>query len=227
MLDVEAPATLAGVAQTPVHGFSFADSLTDPVAPDHHRVQYYEIFGCRALYEDGWKAVTYHPVQDTSVGFEDDRWELYHVAVDPSECHDLADREPERLAAMVDRWWVEARTYGVLPLDNRPFSDLVFGRPVAVPPRRRYLYHRDAAVVPEPVAVNVRNREHRIRAVGGRRPAPAPTRRPVEGVILAQGSGLGGWSLVRDRGAAGLRPQLRGPRGAPGRVSRADDAGAP
>ncbi len=194
VLGVEAPATLGGVAQTPIHGVSFADSLTDPAAPDHHRVQYYEIFGCRALYEDGWKAVTYHPVQDTSVEFEDDRWELYHVAVDPSECHDLADREPGRLAAMVARWWEEARTYGVLPLDNRPFSDLVFGRPVAVPPRRRYVYRRDTAVVPEPVAVNVRNRDHRIRAVVDV-PEPRPGVPPVEGVILALGSGLGGWSL--------------------------------
>ena len=93
------------------------------------------MFGCRALYQDGWKAVTYHPVQDTSVAFADDPWELYHVAVDPSECHDLAAAEPERLAAMVDRWWVEARTYGVLPLDNRPFSELVFGRPRPVAER--------------------------------------------------------------------------------------------
>jgi arylsulfatase len=194
VLGVEAPTDLGGVPQTPVHGVSFADSLTDAAAPDHHLVQYYEIFGCRALYEDGWKAVTYHPIQDTSVGFEEDGWELYHVAVDPSECHDLADREPARLQALIDRWWEEARRYGVLPLDNRPFSDLVFGRPVAVPPRQRYRYGRDAAVVPEPVAVNVRNREHRIRATVDV-PGLGPGGAPVEGVILAQGSGLGGWSL--------------------------------
>lgn len=199
VLGVEAPADLGGVPQTPVNGVSFADSLTDPAAPDHHLVQYYEIFGCRALYEDGWKAVTYHPVQDTSVGFEEDRWELYHVAVDPSECHDLADQEPERLRALVARWWEEARRYGVLPLDNRPFSDLVFGRPVAVPPRRRYVYRMDASVVPEPVAVNVRNREHRIRATVDV-PDPGPGGAPVEGVILAQGSGLGGWTLYVTEG---------------------------
>lgn len=194
VLGVDTPESLSGVVQSPLHGVSFADSLSDPGAPDHHRVQYYEMFGCRALYEDGWKAVTYHPVQDTSVGFEDDPWELYHVAVDPSECHDLAGAEPDRLRRLVDRWWEEARRYGVLPLDNRPFSELVFGRPVLVPPRRRYVYRRDAAMVPETVAVNVRNREHRIRATVDI-PAPGAGGRPVEGVILAQGSGLGGWSL--------------------------------
>ena len=199
VLGVEAPGDLGGVPQTPVHGVSFADSLTDAAAPDHHHVQYYEIFGCRALYEDGWKAVTYHPIQDTSVGFEEDGWELYHVAVDPSECHDLADREPGRLRALVDLWWEEARRYGVLPLDNRPFSDLVFGRPVAVPPRQRYVYRRDTSVVPEPVAVNVRNREHRILATVVV-PDRGPGGPPVEGVILAQGSGLGGWSLYVTEG---------------------------
>ncbi|HEX7459736.1 MAG TPA: hypothetical protein VF279_03835, partial [Acidimicrobiales bacterium] len=194
VLGVEAPTELGGVPQTPVHGISFADSLTDPAAPDHHLVQYYEMFGCRALYEDEWKAVTFHPIQDTSVGFEDDRWELYHVSVDQSECHDLAEQEPERLRALVDRWWEEARRYGVLPLDNRPFSDLVFGRPLAVPPRQRYVYRRDASAVPEPVAVNVRNREHRIRATVDV-PDHVPEGASVEGVILAQGSGLGGWTL--------------------------------
>ena len=194
VLGVDAPEMLGGVEQSPVHGVSFADSFSDPEAPDHHHVQYYEIFGCRALYEDGWKAVAYHPVQDTSVGFEDDQWELYNVTVDPSECHDLAEQEPERLRALIARWWEEARKYGVLPLDNRPFSDLVFGRPVPVPPRERYIYRKDGAMVPEPVAVNVRNRVHHIRATI-EVPDPGPGGAAVEGVILAQGSGLGGWSF--------------------------------
>ena len=96
------------------------------------------------------------------MAFADDRWELYHVAVDPSECHDLADAEPERLAAMVERWWQEARTYGVLPLDNRPFSELVFGRPGPCPTGPATSTTRASAAVPEMVAVNVRNRDHRI-----------------------------------------------------------------
>jgi arylsulfatase len=194
LLGIDAPDTLAGVAQAPVHGTSFAEVLADPDAPDRHLVQYYEMFGCRALYLDGWKAVTYHPVQDTSVAFVDDEWELYHVSVDPSECHDLAAAEPERLAGMVGRWWDEARTYGVLPLDNRPFSDLVFDRPRPVPERSRYVYYPGAAAVPEMVAVNVRNRSHRIAATVDI-PDPAVGGAPAEGVLVALGSGLGGWTF--------------------------------
>ncbi len=199
VLGIDPPETVAGVPQTPMHGTSFADALADPGAPDRHHVQYYEMFGCRALYQDGWKAVTYHPVQDTSVAFADDPWELYHVAVDPSECHDLASTEPGRLAAMVDRWWVEARTFGVLPLDNRPFSELVFGRPRPVAERARYVYYPGAAAVPEMVAVNVRNRDHRIVATV-EIPEAGPDGRATEGVLLSLGSGLGGWTLYLDDG---------------------------
>jgi len=86
-------------------------------------------------------------------------------------------------------WWREARRFGVLPLDNRAFSELVFERPHAIPPRARYVYRPNGAMVPEAVAANIRNRDHAIRAeveipAGG-----------ADGVIIAQGSVLGGWSL--------------------------------
>src|SRR6185436_12197002 len=70
----------------------------------------------RGIWENGWKAVTRHLA---GVPFDDDQWELYHVDVDRSECHDLAADEPERLAAMVELWWHEAEDHGVLPLDDR------------------------------------------------------------------------------------------------------------
>lgn len=196
VVGIEPPATIDGIAQTPIAGTSFAGTFGASDASDRHTVQYYEMFGCRALYEDGWKAVTYHPIQDTSHGFDEDAWELYHVAVDPSECHDRAGDEPERLHRMVDRWWEEARRHGALPLDNRPFSELVFARPRTVPERGRYVYYPGTALVPEMVAVNVRNRTHTITARVG---IPAPPAPPTEGVLLALGSGLGGWSFyLRD-----------------------------
>ena len=74
------------------------------------------MMGHRALYVDGWKAVTRHT---PGVAFDDDDWELYHVAEDRSECVDLAGEQPERLAEMVARWWEEAEAHGVLPLDDR------------------------------------------------------------------------------------------------------------
>jgi arylsulfatase A-like enzyme len=193
------PDRIGGVAQQSIDGTSFAYTFDEPDAPDRHLVQYYEMFGCRALYYDGWKAVTYHPIQDTSLGFDNDTWELYHVDADPSECHDLAASEPDRLRRLIDRWWVEAGRNGVLPLDNRPFSDFVMDKPRLVPPRSRYVYYPNAAPVPEIVAVNVRNRPHRITTLVDI-PEPADGGPLAEGVLLAQGSGLGGWALFLTEG---------------------------
>ena len=192
LLGIDAPAAIDGVAQRPLEGVSFAHSLDAPGAPSRHETQYYEMFGCRALYHRGWKAVTYRPMMHPG-SYDDDRWELYHVDEDPSECRDLAAEHPERLRELVDRWWTEAAKYQVLPLDDRPFSPLVFERPPAVPPRARYTYYPQGAAVPEPVAVNVRNRSHTVCAAVD---IPADG---AEGVLVAQGSLLGGWSLyVKD-----------------------------
>ena len=186
---VSPPAELDGIAQRRLDGVSFTAALADAGAAEHRHVQYFEMFGCRALYQDGWKAVVWHEIQFDSPGLDRAPWELYHVDVDPSECHDLAAEEPARLAAMVERWWIEAATNHVLPLDNRPFSEWVFDRPGAVPPRRRYAYRPGATPVPEAVAVNVRNRSHSVTATVEVPPSG------VEGVIISQGSLLGGWVL--------------------------------
>ena len=162
----------------------------DAAAPERHTTQYYEMFGCRAIYHEGWKAVVYHPIQADEPGLDRAAWELYDLRADPSECDDLAAEHPDRLQALVERWWVEAARHQVLPLDNRPFSELVFGRPPAVPERRRYVYRPDRAPVPESVAVNVKNRRHSITAY-----VEVEGPGPVEGVLAVQGSVLGGWSF--------------------------------
>ncbi|MGI9578767.1 MAG: arylsulfatase, partial [Microthrixaceae bacterium] len=97
---VEVPDVLHGIVQQPIEGLGFTDSLSDPEAPEHHRTQYYEMFGCRALYHDGWKAVTYHPIQDDRPGIDRVEWELYDVRIDPAETNDLAATHPDRLEAM-------------------------------------------------------------------------------------------------------------------------------
>ena len=190
---VEAPDQIAGVAQRPLDGTSFLGSLTRADAPEHHLTQYYEMLGCRAIYHEGWKAVTHHPIQDDEPGLDRSPWELYDVRIDPSECDDRAEAEPERLQAMIDRWWSEAGRNQVLPIDNRPFSDLVLGRPQRIAPRARYVYQPHSAMVPEAVAVNVKNRPHRVRAT-----LTVPGDGPARGVIIAQGSVLGGWALYLD-----------------------------
>jgi arylsulfatase len=139
------------------------------------------------MYDDGL---------DPDAPFSDDRWELYHVAEDLTECHDLADAEPERLATMVELWWREARAHQVLPLDNRPLAALEHPRPTRARDRSRYRYFPHAAPVPESVAVNVRNRSHVITV-----DVEVPAGRPLEGVLLAQGSVLGGWTFYAIDGA--------------------------
>jgi arylsulfatase len=189
-IGIAAPATLGGVEQRPLDGVSFAASFADAEAPERHTTQYYEMFGCRALYHEGWKAVVYHPIQDDEPGLDQVGWELYDLRADPSECEDLAAHHPDRLQAMIERWWVEAARHQVLPLDNRPFSDLVLDRPPAVPPRRRYVYRPGRAPVPENVAANVRNRAHTVTAH-----VELDGNGPAEGVLAVQGSVLGGWSF--------------------------------
>ena len=119
LLGITPPDTYRGVEQMPVTGHSFASVLDDEDAPATNTRQYFEFGGNRALVTelDGvwWKAVTRHT---PGVAFEDDRWELFDLSADPSECHDLAEAEPERLAQLIDLWWEEAAAHNVLPLDD-------------------------------------------------------------------------------------------------------------
>ena len=165
--------------------------------PATHTTQYFEMFGSRAIYHDGWKAVTFHPVgpvyddgRNPNASFDDDVWELYHVAEDLSESDDLAAAEPERLSAMIALWWDEAARNDVLPLDNRPLWALINKPPDRRRERAVFRYFQGGAPVPESVAVPVQNRSHAVR-VGhrgrrGRRPARrAPRRRFRVGRLVA------------------------------------------
>jgi arylsulfatase len=189
ILDAEPPAEIDGVAQTPLDGRSFRRTFDDVDAMSARDTQYFEMLGCRAIYHDGWKAVVYQPLMDRTADFGEDAWELYQVAEDASECHDLAAEQPEKLRELVALWWREAEANSVLPLDNAPF-DAIFGeeRP-AHGGRRRYVYYPFAGPVTEEAAVNVRNRSHRITA-DVEIPAEG-----AEGILLAQGSILGGYVL--------------------------------
>jgi arylsulfatase len=171
-------------------GVSFKHTFDHAGAATHHNVQYYEMLGCRAIYCEGWKAVVYHPIQFDQPGLDIAEWELYDVEADPAETNDLAAQHPERLQAMVDLWWKEAERNNVLPLDNRPFADFVFERPPSAPERDTYVYWPRTGMISEESGVNVRNRDHTVTAhIDG----------PGEGVLMSQGSKLGGWTLfVKD-----------------------------
>jgi arylsulfatase len=135
------PESLHGIAQEPVAGRSFAATFANPAAPEHRETQYYEQFACRALYDRGWKAVAFHSLviyedgDNPSAHPSEDRWELYHVADDPSETNDLAATHPEKLQELQARWLEHAERYGALPLQAiRIFGH---GRPPIVPPTDR------------------------------------------------------------------------------------------
>ena len=197
VLDVaglEMPALLDGVPQEPLAGRSFAASFSDAGAPEHRDTQYYEQFACRAIYDRGWKAVTFHSMgiryddeSDPTAPFSEDRWELYHVAEDPSECDELAASHPEKLRELQDLWWREAGRYGALPLHSqRAFAE---GRPATLPERDRYELRPGGVPIPEETAPNLKLREHRV---------VATVEVPADGgagVIVAQGGRFGGYSL--------------------------------
>ncbi|HET9691111.1 MAG TPA: arylsulfatase [Acidimicrobiales bacterium] len=195
LIGVAAPDTIAGVRQRPLEGHSFAPLLTDPAAPSRHRTQYYEMFGSRAIYHDGWKAVVFHPLvgvaydgSDPNRPFDEDVWELYHVAEDFSETDDLAAAHPDKLAELIELWWAEAEAHQVLPLTNRP------GRGGDRRHRRgRYEFGPGIASLPEAVAPNLRNRAWRMTAAL-RVPGDA-----VDGVIACHGGAAGGWAAYLQR----------------------------
>jgi arylsulfatase len=198
LLGIALPEKMEGINQSAIDGVSFSYLLGADGAdePEHHETQYFEMFGSRALYHQGWKAVTFHPIgplyddQNPNASFDDDVWELYRVTEDVAETNDLAPELPETLATLVEIWWKEAERNQVLPLDNRVLWALTHPKPGHRRPRTRFRYFPLGAPVPESVAVNVRNRSHAILV-----DFVVPTSGDIDGVLLALGSALGGWSL--------------------------------
>ena len=147
LLGISAPAVYRGVEQLPVSGHSFAALFNAPDAPATNTVQYFEMAGSRAIVRDTWKAVCKHvPGAD----YDTEPWELYNLANDMSECHDLADAEPARLAELIDLWWREAEAQGVLPLDDRGVELFAprFRDHSPHPASRRYVYRPPLSPIP-------------------------------------------------------------------------------
>ena len=187
IIGIEAPAVYRGVEQFPIAGESMTYSFANTNAPTNHDVQYFEMFGHRAMYDAGWKAVTRHT---PGVSFDDDVWELYNLNVDPSECNDLAAVEPERLAQMIEQWWVEAETYGVLPLDDRGVElfGARFGEHSPHRPDRRYSYFPPMAPLPSQSSASLGGRSWTLNATIEREAGQG-------GVLYALGNGNSGLTV--------------------------------
>ncbi|NTV85054.1 MAG: sulfatase-like hydrolase/transferase, partial [Bacteroidales bacterium] len=193
---LEMPEVYKGVKQYPLSGVSMRytfDATPDALTRKHR--QYYSMAGTRALWEDGWKAVSIHGSLTDKGHFDQDEWQLFHTDVDRSESKNLAQDYPEKLEALKKAWFEEADKNMVLPLsDMTPFEGLNVDRPSGEAPRDRYLYFPDNTAVPEGVAVNIRGRSYKILA------NIEITDPDCLGVIFAHGSRFGGHALfIKDR----------------------------
>ena len=180
-----APASLKGVSQMPVEGIGMSYSFDDAGAAPRRRTQYYEMLGHRAIYHDGWKAVTMHR---PGTPFEDDVWHLYHTDRDFAEIEDLAAAEPAKLAEMKERWWHEAGLYNVLPLDDRMQELFALRRPDSELDRTELRFLPGTPHIERFAQPDIRNRSWRLRATVDWRDGDA-------GVLIACGARTGGYCL--------------------------------
>jgi arylsulfatase len=116
LVGIEPPDTRAGQRGPDRVGSSFRPALTDHTSPSTHPEQYYECWGHRGFYRDGWSASTCHPQR---TAFSDDHWELHDLRADPTETTDVGDAHPEKLQELVDAWEDAAWANQVFPLDER------------------------------------------------------------------------------------------------------------
>ena len=154
MLSIEPKESYRGYDQIPIAGASMYYTLDGANEKTRKGAQYFENFGHRGIWFDGWKAVTYHTEGEL---FTDDEWELYHLDEDFSEYFNLAASEPEKLQEMIDLWWIEAGRHGVLPLDDRVgelFSISRF-RPNMPNYKGRYVYYPPVTHIPAEVAPQI------------------------------------------------------------------------
>ncbi len=193
------PVSVNGVAQKPIEGVSMLYSFDDPKAKGQRPTQYFEMFGNRAIYHDGWIAACRHgrlPWQQIpSSDFNLDTWELYNIEDDFSEYVDMAAKEPEKLKELQDLFYAEAGKFGVLPLDDRFIERANPAlRPSLIQGRTEFTYYEGSYRVAESCSPNIKNRSHAITAHVD---LPADG---GDGVLVAAGGVVGGYTLyVKDR----------------------------
>lgn len=186
---VQAPEQVNGLAQMPIEGVSFAQTFNAASAPSKASAQYFEMFGHRGIWHEGWKAVAYHA---PGTPFDQDQWELYNLDRDFSETQDLAGVEPRRLEALKRLWWREAEKHKVLPLDDRFGPRFAENAARILGDRRQFVFHKGVGHVPTDLAPDVRSRSYTIEA-------SVELSGNDNGVLIAHGDGTTGYVLyVRD-----------------------------
>jgi arylsulfatase A-like enzyme len=189
------PKTVNGVAQQPMEGVSMAYTFDDAKAAERHLTQYFEIFGNRAIYHEGWVAATVHKAPWEAAPrrpLADDVWELYNVDEDFSETNDLAASNPAKLKELQAVFMREAEKYRALPIDDRVlerFDPAMAGRPDLMAGRKTLTVYPGMTGMMENAFINIKNQSFTVTA-DVEIPSGA-----ANGVILAQGGKFGGWSV--------------------------------
>ena len=193
------PKSVNGTPQTPIEGTSLVYTFDNAGAPEQHKTQYFEMFGNRAIYNDGWLARTIHraPWQTSNLEpLTTDVWDLYDVRSDFSLTNNLAARHPEKLRQMQALFMQEAEKYHVLPIDDRTIertNPTLAGRPDLLGGRTSLTLYPGMQGMLENTFMNIKNRSSKITAELDIPDSGA------NGAILVQGGRFGGWSLhVKD-----------------------------
>ena len=200
---IRAPDMLNGVPQKPIQGVSMAYSFAKANAgvPSTHRTQYFEMFGDRALYQDGWIAstkVTRPPWEVFGAANLDPAnsatWELYDLTKDWTQFEDVAAQYPDKLRALQEQFWVEAEKYQVLPLDASVATRLVTPRPSLTAGRTEFTWSGEMTGTPNGDAPSILNTSYTFIAEveipeGG-----------AEGMIVTQGGRFGGYGFYLLKG---------------------------
>jgi arylsulfatase A-like enzyme len=190
------PDFVNGIEQEPMHGVSMRYSFARATAPERHQTQYFEIFGNRGIYHQGWSAVTKHrtpwqTVGDVGIAFDDDVWELYDGTKDWTQARDLSHALPDKLHELQRLFLIEAIRYNVLPLDDRSFERVlpeVSGKPSLIEGNKQVLLPGMGGFT-EAHVVNLRNKSWSLTA------QVVVPKGGANGVILKIGGHVGGWSF--------------------------------
>ncbi|MGE5697005.1 MAG: arylsulfatase [Candidatus Sericytochromatia bacterium] len=191
LLGITPPDTVNGIPQKTLDGMSFRAALDDPNADTGKDTQFYAMLGTRGIWHKGWFANAIHAATPSGWGhFEQDRWELFHIETDRSQCHDLAEREPEKLEELKKLWFEEAAKYNGLPLaDLNILETITRWRPYLAGERASFTYYPNAAEVGLGAAVELQGKSFSVLA------DVTVDTTGAEGVIFKQGSAHGGHVL--------------------------------
>jgi arylsulfatase A-like enzyme len=194
VVGIAPPAEVDGVKQMPLDGVSMKYSFNDAKAPTNHPVQYYEMYGNRAIYDHGWKAVVLHGgrmpwVIAGTFDFDKDVWELYNVDQDPGEINDLAAQNPQKLEQLKKLWDEQAVKYNVYPLYDDLGARFAKVTELFAPKSATLTYYPPGAeFIAEAASPPVKNRSHTITAL-------LTSGSKTNGVIVASGGYFSGYTL--------------------------------